>query len=349
MLKKATLAAILFTSLLLIGCNEKNLIEDTYEESVEREQIKDNNYSVWTTYWDTKDLENEIESVKDNIDNISYFAAYFSVDKIPFIPKETNENFSKINILYGGSKFNSYLTIVNDLILPDEGSSLKDTDLLYDLFATEESMDNHIVDIIQMTMDGKFDGIEIDYEGIKNDINLWEIFSKFIEKLYERAHENSMLVRVLLEPNTPIAEINLPEGPEYVIMCYNLHGSNTEPGAKADKKFIVEMIEKFSNLPGKVNFALATGGFDFSDNGNFTSITERQAKELLGIYGKTPNRDKESQAMFFNYIDEEEIHHEIWYADKGTINYWINIINEAGHENISIWRIGGNINLQDYL
>lgn len=313
------------------------------EDHMDEETI---GYSIWTTYWDTENLTGELEVIKDRIDNICYFAAYFNKDRQPFIPKETMESFEKVKKLYGSMKHKSYLTFVNDLILEDNTSSLKDVDLLYVLFETDRSMDNHIRDILRMTMEEGFDGIEIDYEAIRQDMVLWQLFIEFVEKLYEAAAEKDILVRVLLEPNAPLDEIELPEGPEYVMMCYNLHGQGTRPGPKANRRFLESLVRKTRTLPGKVNFALATGGFDFDGNGTVKSITEKQAVELLALFEKSPEREEESQALFFDYIDNGGIEHRVWYADSKTINYWIDILQQAGNHDISLWRLGGNLNLK---
>lgn len=307
------------------------------------------NYSIWTTYWDTSNLESELEQMKDSIKDICYFAAYFNYEKRVFIPKETIESFEKVKATYGPTTYGSYLSFVNDLILEDNSSSLKDVGLLYSLFETEDSMNRHIKDILNMTVEEGFDGIEIDYEAINKDIKLWGLFSMFVEKLYESANERNIPLRIVLEPNAPLDRINLPKGPEYVIMCYNLHGYGTSAGPKANKVFIEEMIKKAEYLPGRVSFAFATGGYNFQSNGIVSSLTEKEAVELLSIYNESPVRDEKSHAQFFSYIDYEGVKHEVWYADKDTIQYWIQIVKESGDYDISLWRLGGNITLCDSL
>lgn len=300
-------------------------------------------YSIWTTYWDKNHLESELEQKKDYIQDICYFAAYFNHNKKVFIPKETIESFKKVQEIYGSSRYGSYLSFVNDLVMEDQISSLKDVELLNTLLATEDSMNNHIKDILNMTVEEGFDGLEIDYEAINKDMKLWELFVKFIEKLYEAASERNILVRVVLEPSAPLDTVQLPKGPEYVMMCYNLHGYGTEAGPKANKVFIEELIKKTEHLPGKVSFAFATGGYDFQSNGIVHSITEKEAVEALNIYNLSATRDKESYAQFFSYIDHKGNHHEVWYADKDTIQYWTGIVKEAGDYGISLWRMGGNV------
>ena len=357
MAKKSVLTLVFVLFISLAACSYRD-VENTADKDVEKGSIRDEDhrddqdpisYSIWTTYWDTENLVDEIADIEGSIDSICYFAAYFNKDKLPFIPKETMDSLEKVKKLYTSMEYNSYLTFVNDLILEDNTSSLKDVDLLHTLFENDKSMDKHIQDILNMTIEEGFDGIEIDYEAIRQDITLWQLFAEFVEKLYKASNEKNILVRVVLEPNAPLDRIELPEGPEYVMMCYNLHGQGTKPGPKANKTFLEDMIKKTKTLPGKVNFALATGGYDFDGNGKVRSLTERQAVELLALFDSSPERDEESQALFFDYIDNEGVKHQVWYADSETIKYWIDAIQKSGNHDISLWRMGGNLNLKSIL
>ena len=74
-----------------------------------------------------------------------------------------------------------------------------------------------------------------------------------------------------------------------------------------------------SKVPGKKDFAIATGGFNWASKGKTTSISETEAKALLKEYGTKVKRDDESQCLYFNYKDKDNIKHELWYADKTTL------------------------------
>lgn len=303
--------------------------------------------SLWTAYWHDEGLIAEIEGVNEVLTNISHFAAYFNQAKELFIPDKIMEAYAKVTAIAKPREYRNYLSFVNDIQLGENTSSLKDTDLLYSLFETEEAINKHVEDVLNLTLKAGFDGIEIDYEAINQDLELWQFFIKFIEKLYQSCQEEGIPLRVVLEPKAPLDTIGFPQGPEYVLMCYNLHGNGTEPGPKADKEFLTDIIKKSAHLPGQVNFALATGGFDFQSSGIVAALTEKEATELLLTYGHSPTRDLTSQTLFFNYQDHQGIDHQVWYADKETLMYWIGIILESGNRNISLWKTGGNLSLLD--
>lgn len=343
---KLLASGICFLSILfLIGCrNEKNIMEDNNSNDISSKlelSNSDSKIDAWLVYWDTASFEEEIDYWSDRISNIIYFAAYFDENNKLFIPDNITETKEIIDELYNDKSWGNYITFVNDKVYSDGSSSLKDADLLYELFKSDESMSNHINDIISIAVEGGYKGIEIDYEKIRKDIDLWEKFNVFLEKLIKVAESYNLPIRVLLEPSTPVDKIELPEGPEYVMMCYNLYGYGTEPGPKANKDFLLELVDKMKKVSSNRGYALATGGFDFTENGEVKAITEKEAEDLLIEYDKvSEKRDENSQCKVFKYIDSNGVNHQVWYADSDTLKYWESILIENGEDNISIWRLG---------
>ncbi|MBI6874839.1 glycosyl hydrolase family 18 protein [Clostridium aciditolerans] len=296
-----------------------------------------NNFSAWVVYWDLNS-DKEIKTLDKKLKNISYFAANFNSNNQLVMPEELINYYNKTK----SYDYNKYITIVNDKMNSDGSYSLKDTNLLNSILSNPDSRSKHIEEIINLAAKYGFDGIEIDYEQIKNDMKLWDNYILFINELYQKAENKGLKLRVVLETNTPFDKLSFPEGPTYVLMCYNLHGGFSEPGGKADPEFIRNSIEKMSKVPGKKDFAIATGGFNWASNGKTTSVTEAEASNLLKTYNVKAERDNKSQCLFFNYKDENNIKHEVWYADKVTLESWMKVITEKGYD-ISIWRLGGNL------
>ena len=318
--------------------------EEKHESSTEKRQESEDekDLGVWITYWDLDTAYEELDMCREDLDTLCLFAAYFDKDNRPFIPEGTLGTVEKLKQEGRFNDTENYLTFVNDKLLP-QGSSLKDTDLLYDLLEGEKKARSHAKTIVDMTVSAGFDGIEIDYEAIKKDYELWEHFNGFIDILVPMATEKGLKVRVLFEPSSPFEQYEWPSDVEYVMMCYNLYGYGTGPGPKADRQFLNEMVDKMEKLPGKVNFALATGGFDFSSNGDIAQISTKEAKDILSTYEIEEKTDEGSLDHVFSYTDQEGIDHEVWYADRDTIEAWVKIIRERGHERFTIWRLGGNI------
>lgn len=334
MRKKMLLLALLITVPLLSACaflpkaDATPSVDPTGTEKL----------SAWAVYWDADNAASEIAALGGKLESLLYFGAYFDEQNQLFVPGEIvklKEQLGRTEV--EGSLRPCYLTFINDKLLPDGGSSLKDTELLYTLLETPDARQAHIQNILALTQGGGYDGVEIDYEAIRKDMLLWGHFIDFITELSAAAQQHGLLLRVLLEPGIPYDSLRFPKGPDYVIMCYNLHGPGSAPGPKADDAFLLELIKKTANLPGRRHFALATGGFDWADK-SVNTLSGGEAHALARREKANQLRDPASQAISFSYRQSDGVH-EVWYADSITLTHWMSLIRNAGDFGISLWRL----------
>ncbi|HML45335.1 MAG TPA: glycosyl hydrolase, partial [Clostridia bacterium] len=127
-----------------------------------------------------------------------------------------------------------------------------------------------------------------------------------------------------------------------VMMCYNLYGTHSGPGPKADPAFLQKMVKGMQTLPGKKSFALATGGFDWTEKGKVVSLTYLDALALQRQHAASAMRDAESGCLVFAYRDDMGKAHDVWYADSQTLRLWMDTIEAMGAYDVNIWRLGGN-------
>lgn len=307
-------------------------------------------FSLWTSYWGQNDLLEEVERLEASLEALSYFAVYFNEDGSFLLPDRTVRDKEKMTFWHKKKSAKAYLSFVNDIAKNDGSSSLKDRDLLRELFKSPESRQRHIREIIDLTKKEAFDGLEIDYEALKEDEALWADYLLFLEDLINQSRQEGLLLRVVLEPSAPFDILDFPEGPEYVLMCYNLHGSGSKPGPKANKEFLEKILAKSANLPGQVNYALSTGGFIFKKDASVIALTEEEAVNLMQGKKIKASRDPASQALYFTMINEQEEEDTIWFADSRTLNFWIESLsagNDKPQIKISLWRAGGNISFEE--
>lgn len=330
--------AVLLASVLVIlaGCNYSGQFAFTAAAKEPSQR------AVWLAYWDLDAGEKDLARMGHKVDTISYFGAYFDKDDHLFIPAGLSD---KKNEAEKPEKTQeTYLTLVNDRENADGSVVLKDTEVLRRLFSDDKAMEKHIAEIIDLTLQGGYDGLEIDYERIWKDVEIGRSFSRFVDKLYAEALKNNLKVRIVLEPSAPFAVAGFPQGPEYVVMFYNLYGLHSGPGPKANKEFIQKTLTRMQALPGEKSVALSSGGCIWGDNGEKSFLTEAQARTLAVTHDAKPKRDEASQCLVFSYQDKG-VSYEVWYADVETLNYWIAIANEQGVNNISLWRLGGNVDI----
>jgi len=295
--------------------------------------------SAWLAYWDLDAGEKDLAKIGDKLEKLSYFGAYFDKNGRVFVPQELSDK--KRNLDKNKGKYETYLTFVNDRGNPDGSIVVKDKEIIGKLFADDASMTKHIDEIIALTLQGGYSGVEIDYERIWTDEKIGRSFVRFVDALYAKARKNNLKLRVVLEPGAPFAAAGFSPGPEYVVMFYNLYGLHSGPGPKADRDFILKTLKRMKFLPGEKSAAFATGGCEWGDNDKKKLLTELEAKTRAEIYGRDVQRDEESQCVFFTY-DFIGVSYTVWYADGQTLNYWIATAKEQGENNISLWRLGGN-------
>ncbi|WP_303870581.1 glycosyl hydrolase family 18 protein [Acetobacterium wieringae] len=341
------MGTIILMPILILACNkaEINPVKAQKELTTENENNQNNNTLLaWTVYWDTEGGREELLNI-EKLNEVSFFAAYFNEENQIIMPSKIEELHKQMLSDANYGERTEYLTIVNDKVFSNGSSSLKDQELLEALFQNEIVRKKHIDELISLAKSNGYEGLEIDYERIRSNDELWNLFLTFTEELWAVCEVEEIKLRIVLEPSTPFEKIAFPEGPEYVMMCYNLYGSHSEPGPKADYQFLEQLIKKMEDVPGKKSYALATGGFDWRSDDEVTALTEKQALTLLVESGKSAERDEKSGSLYFSYEDLNKVQHQIWFADATTLKGWIDVINASGEDSISIWRLGGNVSL----
>ena len=342
MMKRFGKAAIFSCFLLLLtGCGKP----------MESHAHADVTLGAWVADWDMASGMAEREKMGGKLSSLSYFAAVFENDGRLSVPKEIPQAKGKAAKVAGQE---TYLTIVNDW-KNDKGKLVeKDTVILGKVLHDKETRAAHIEEILALAQQGGYDGIEIDYERVGKEKPLMTKYIAFLYEMQEAAAAKGIKLRSILEPGMDYG-LGFPEGPEYVVMFYNLYGTHSGPGPKADGAFIEKTIGRMQALPGKKAAAFATGGCVWEKFGllrrerkSSKFLTEGEAVALQKKYKAKPERDKESAALSFDYEDKKDGKtYEVWYADSETLKAWITLAADKGIPSVMIWRLGDNVTISD--
>lgn len=339
MVKKALILIMLFAALLSACIKEKDLTSTGKTKENPIKAVPPLQLSTWVVDWQWEASINDLKQLSNGLNSFQVFAAYFDEqDKLYF----TNEMQTAMPQFLDTSKQMGFknidLTIVNDRINTDGTSIQKDSKIITRIIATKESREEHINEMMNVINQYELHGVEIDFEKVREKD--WKKLITFYSELYQRLHKEGKTLRIVLEPRTPIEKLKLPKGPTYVMMAYNLYGTHSGPGPKADFAFLTKLTKKMSKLPGKPIVALATGGFDWAENSKTTSITEKQAAELALKSNSPIKHDSASGSIHFTYLDENNMKHTVWYADSETLSQWITKLKKNGYHKVAIWRLG---------
>ena len=357
---KVSLPAILGSLLLVaVGCLPIGFSADAARRG---QPTFDGN--AWVTYWDFEQGMKEAVAVQSQLNSVSYFAAVLDGEgkamTMGHPHKFTGQKFTRYR-----ASVKKYLTVVNDVYKdvhnPKGERIAKDTQILLKLFESPETINGHIADLFALVKRNRFDGLEIDYENIWKDPEIARRYVRFLEILVPLAEKEEIPLRVILEPGffefgdpvtslaTLIEDFNVPEGPEYVVMCYNLYGPHSKTGgAKADTRFLEKVLFKLKSLPRPSSVALATGGCVWQEGKAPYFVTEKEALLLQKNLYAVAQRDEGSQAMYFKGKNPSGKNVECWYADAKTIIAWKRQVMDYGVDGISLWRLGGNHKIKEY-
>lgn len=310
----------------------------------------DNN--AWIAYWDYDKGLKEAKDISSQLNSVSYFggaldrqgqvivlgpAKAFAAEKLPRY---------KVTV-------KKYLTVVNDVYDnpqdPKGQTKVKDTSILETILATQASRQAHIDDLFRTMKAYGYDGLEIDYEQVwKNPLVAFR-YVKFIQEIAAAADEQQVPLRIIFEPSVPANKLIFPEGPEYVIMCYNLYGTHTkDAGPKADPDFINTVLGRVDRLPRPHSIAFATGGCIWESGQSPRMVTEGEARELAKSLHAKVQREPSSQALQFEGRRADGAAVTGWYGDSETIRAWKQQALEHGVDGISLWRLGGNDHIRTY-
>ncbi|MBO7748004.1 glycosyl hydrolase [Paenibacillus sp. MWE-103] len=298
--------------------------------------------SAWIVDWQWEAGLADFADVAPGLDGVQAFAAYFDDKDGLYLTEEDRKALPEV--LAAAKKAGlrqAALTVVNDRYAADgTPAAEKDPALVSRLLATEASRGKHLSDLMAAVDTYGFGGLELDYERVPDGD--WANFAVFIGDLYGRLQAEGKTLRVVLEPRAPLADVELPAGPAYVMMAYNLYGGFSGPGPKADDAFIAQVAARMEGLPGDKAIALSLGGFDWTADKQATAVTEAQAAELARGPGAEPAaRDAASGSLHFRYADGKGKVHTVWYADAETVKRWIGAARDAGVHEIALWRLGG--------
>lgn len=294
-------------------------------------------HSAWLPYWDYSNAKLDWMSSLNKAKEIVSFGVLYQGEEL-YVPEATDE-MTKELVAMGLDEVSVYLSFVNDVYQEDGTVVQKDVDFLKRFLPDANKRELYIEDIVSMAMEYGVDGIEIDFENMKKDIELWEMYSLFVEEMNTRCVLEGLDLRVVLSYDSA-KYTSFPKGPQYIIMCYNLFGIHSDAGPKADKEFLEQTFEINEVLKPNVSMAFANNGFSWSDNGEVRAITKREAIGMANLYGVTVNRDESSACMAYDFQDAGGTSYEVWFADDNTLSTWKEWAELAGYTHHSLWRYG---------
>lgn len=298
---------------------------------------------VWVPYWKASAAMEDALALTEELDRVVVFAAVFDPKGKPNLHEGVQKLLLRARSTFTDGQTKVYISIVNDQQKERGGYNSKTKDLVKQLLKNDKALEKHLDDLLLLLDQSEADGLELDYENFGSDKELYARYVQLIERLYEILSQDGLGLRVVMSWDAP-KYVTLPEGPEYTVMCYNLYGSHSGPGPKADLSFLQQVAALWRDVPGTVRMAFATGGFLWKGGKAELALTQQEAEQLLAERGITPERNAASGALTASFIHEGD-KAVLWYADGETLRRWQAEMTEF--DGTDIFCLGGN-NVQDW-
>ncbi|MFA7319532.1 MAG: glycosyltransferase [Parcubacteria group bacterium] len=220
-----------------------------------------------------------------------------------------------------------------------------DSNRLSVALATSDSRSALIDAILNFVRQNNFSGISIDFENVaaSDQANL----VLFMQELYAKFHPLNLEV----SQNIPLNDdsFNAKELSKYndflILMAYDEHTIyDSTAGPIASQNWMIDSLNiRLKEAPmGKYVIALGGYGYDWIDNETAgQEVTFQQAMSIAKKSGATVNFDPASSNPTFDYTDENNRLHHIWFLDAATVFNEMAIGRKMGGPyGYALWRLG---------
>lgn len=224
------------------------------------------------------------------------------------------------------------------------------------LVLNNADIQNRLIDQVFATIQQKgYRGLDVDFEFISaRDAGP---YAAFIRNLRQMLNSVGLPVIVALAPKTSASQPGLLyEGHDYaalgaaanqvLLMTYEWGYTYSAPMAVAPLPNVRSVVEyALTEIPPeKIWLGIPNYGYDWplpyvQGQTKATSISNRYAVQLALRYNAEIQFDERAQAPWFQYTDEQDIRHEVWFEDARSIRAKLSLIPEYGLYGAGYWNL----------
>lgn len=310
---------VLICCLLLASCQEKEAPAQSKDSTIE--------WAAWLPDWDAAKAISDGKQMNDALHTAILFSVQFDEEGQVKIPSNL------LSLLEVTESDKTFISVVNDRVT-SEKTVLKDPTLISALLADSHAQNRWIKELVELTQTYSIQGIEVDLEKVQP--HQWSDLYALYQQLFMALQERGKQLRIVVEPLKTEALAVAFEGPVYSVMAYQLYGSFSGPGPKADDVFLKKVASFAKQFPGSPHVALSMGGFSWEGQDYQRAYTNEELEQLFAADTYTFERGEKAQEVIATNLNQT-----IVYADHETFYHWCDILKKEGITAIDIWRLGG--------
>lgn len=213
-----------------------------------------------------------------------------------------------------------------------------------------------LIDAILAELNSKgYTGVDVDFEYILSEDR--DYFTTFVARMTNILNESGYTVSVALAPKTSADQQGLLyEGKDYVglgaaansvlLMTYEWGYTYSVPMAVAPVNKVRQVIEyAITEIPSaKIDMGIPNYGYDWPlpyEKGvtRARTIGNIEAVNIAVRYGAVIQYDEIAQTPYFNYTDEQQTEHEVWFEDVRSMQAKFRLISEYNLRGAGYWQI----------
>jgi len=224
----------------------------------------------------------------------------------------------------------------------DGTTNVRNTGVLDTVLSSWDARNNLIKQIEDFVVKENVNGVSIDFEEVYDKTQPY--FVEFLRELTDEFSTKNLEVSVNLPfDNNSFDYKTIGSIVDNVtVMAYDEHWSNGSPGPIASQNRYQSGIQKIIKAIPKNKITLALGNYWYDRaTGNNQSVI-KTFQEVITTMKESEwivSFDQASLNPMTEYYDENNLYHQIRYLDAATFFNQIEIAEDAGISNISLWRL----------
>ena len=287
--------------------------------------------------WD----ESSYESLKRNLDHLDWVVAEWSrLQNVPDgqNPLATDVHIPALNWIRLTRPQTRILPMVQNVV-----NEKWDGELLARAIADEPHRQLLIKSLMSFVTDNKFAGICVDFEEppTASQGNLLT----FMQELHAAFSAKGLLVTqaVPFDDGDWNYKAYAAANDYLILMAYDQHWTGSDAGPVAAQDWFEQhLIARMRELDAtKTIIALGNYGYDWNDaNNNVAEVTFQEALISARDSTTTPSFDSTNRNPYFEYDEDDNSHHEVWFLDAVTAYNQIRAASGYKPAGFGIWRLG---------
>lgn len=302
-------------------------------------------------YWDQENAFASVRQHPDKFETISMFWYYVNSDLDIATYEYAHEDESMISFAHE-HKIKILALVTN---LPDEEGSDWSSDRIREIITSDEQKTRHIEDLVQLVEEKGFDGINVDYEELDEDLK--DDYSNFIRELVSELHKRGKIVGVAIHPKSGEdipSEDNGSRAQDWVALgryadqlYFMTHGEHWDTSAAGplasipgDSK-VIAYAKKLHVPPQKIYLGIPLFAMRWeSGKKEGKGLLYTDVEALIKKYSITPQWDNNAKVPYIRY-SENGTSYEVWYENTRSVKEKIKFAEQNGLGGITYWRLGG--------